>query len=470
MDSAEYLKSLDDGRVTYFEGKRVDNIVEHPILGKAANFLAKSYDDVQRIVAREGKSPFGFVPRSSRELRDFTRRQVELGMIFNVTYTSLQTLKTAASRLEALDPVYKQRIEAFSRHVVENDLRVTQCITDGKGDRSKSAKDQSDPDAYLRVVERRPDGVVIRGAKLHISLASYGHELLVIPTKAMKVGEEDYSIACAVPVNAPGVKIMNVSFSPRAEDDRSYPHSSQVHQYVEGFVVFDDVFVPNDRIFLNGEQQFAGVFAHSLGLWERLAGLTEMAEEAEELLGLAQLIAEANGIDKIAHVRIKISDLITYATLIRATVEAAIAQCEVNEAGEVFPNELFTNAGKFYAADNYHAMTKHLHDLGGGSVLTAPTPADFENEEFGPYAEKYMATRQGVTGAYRARLFNAIRDVTADTQGGWRKVTHIQSGGGLFAQRIVMRKHYPMDRAKARGLHAAGLHEEAEALLKPAAE
>lgn len=122
------------------------------------------------------------------------------------------------------------------------------------------------------------------------------------------------------------------------------------------------------------------------------------------------------------------------------------------------------------AADNYHAMTKHLHDLGGGSVLTAPTPADFENEEFGPYAEKYMATRQGVTGAYRARLFNAIRDVTADTQGGWRKVTHIQSGGGLFAQRIVMRKHYPMDRAKARGLHAAGLHEEAEALLKPAAE
>jgi 4-hydroxybutyryl-CoA dehydratase/vinylacetyl-CoA-Delta-isomerase len=457
MNGADYLKSLHDGRVLFFEGQEIGNIAEHPLLGKAARYIAGSFDDVEKIAKADGVSPFAFVPKSPEELLSFTNQQRELGMIFNVTYTSLQTLKTAASRLERLNPVYKARISDYCRYIVENDLRITQCITDAKGDRSKSAKEQSDPDAYLRVIERRPDGVVIRGAKLHISLAAFGHELLVIPTKAMKSGEGDYSIACAVPVNAPGVKIMNVSFSPRHADDRSFPHSSRVHQYVEGFVTFEDVFVPNDKVFLNGEHEFAGVFAHSLGLWERLAGLTALADEAEELLGLAQLIAEANGIDKIAHVRQKISDLITYATLIQATVEAAVAKCEYGEDGAVFPNELYTNAGKFYAAENMHQMVRHIHDIGGGAILTAPTPADFESNGFGYLAEKYMATMPGVSGVYRSKLFNAIRDLTADTQGGWRLVTHIQSGGGLFAQRIVMRKHYPMERAKKKALHAAGI-------------
>jgi 4-hydroxybutyryl-CoA dehydratase / vinylacetyl-CoA-Delta-isomerase len=461
MNSTEYLSSLNDGRATYFEGKKVHNITEHEILGKAARFMSESFDEVEELTRREGASPFSRVPKSPEELEAFTEVQRKLGMIFNVTYTSVQTLMTAAGRIAALNPAYRQRIADYCKYVVDNDLRVTQCITDAKGDRSKSPKDQTDPDAYLRVVERRKDGVVIRGAKLHISLASYGHELLVIPTKAMKEGEEAYSIACAVPVNAPGVKIMNVSFSPRHSDDRSFPFSSKVHQYVEGFVTFEDVFVPNERVFLDGEYKYAGVFAHSLGLWERQGGLNWMADEAEELLGLAQLIAEANGIDRIEHVRLKISDLISYATMIRATVEAAIAKCERNEDGAVFPNELFINAGKFYAASNLHEMTRHLHDIGGGGILTAPTPADFESNEFGHLAEKYMATKPGISGVYRSRLFNAIRDLTADTQGGWRLVTHIQSGGGLFAQRIVMRKHYPMERAKKRALHSAGIEKPA---------
>ena len=131
------------------------------------------------------------------------------------------------------------------------DVRIIECITDAKGDRSRPPGKQDDPDAYTRVVERRSDGVVIRGAKLHITGASMAHDLMVIPTKAMKPGEEAYAIGCAVPVNSPGVKIIDTTFAPRHPDMRTFPVSAKIHM-PEGFVILDNVFVPNERIFLDG--------------------------------------------------------------------------------------------------------------------------------------------------------------------------------------------------------------------------
>src|SRR5262249_2330733 len=237
------------------------------------------------------------------------------------------------------------------------------------------------------------------------------------------------------------------------------PISSKLHM-PEGFVIFDDVFVPNERIFLDGEVGQAAVFAHSLGLWERLGGLSAMAEEADQLVGFAQLIAEANGLAKESHVREKISEMIMHATLVRAALEAAIANCSVAPEG-AFPDELYTNAGKYHAAANYNAMVRHLHDISGGSVLTAPSPADFENEVTGPLVRKYMGTMNGVDGEYRASLFHAIRDLTADAYGGWKALANGQAGGGLYAQRIVTRRYYDLQSAQGKTLHVAGIKDKA---------
>jgi 4-hydroxybutyryl-CoA dehydratase/vinylacetyl-CoA-Delta-isomerase len=257
-------------------------------------------------------------------------------------------------------------------------------------------------------------------------------------------------------VNAKGVKVVNATFAPRHEDVRSFPMSSKVHM-PEGFVVFDDVFVPNEQIFLDGETGYAAVFAHSLGLWERLGGLSDMAEQADQLVGLAQLVAEANGLAGVSHVREKISEMIIHATLVRAGLEAALWNCEIAEDGTAFPNELYTNAAKYHAASSYNMMVRHLHDVAGGSILTAPAIADLENPETGPLVRKYMQTMKGIDGEYRLRLFHAIRDVTADAFGGWRMVTNVQAGGGLYAQRIVTRRHYDLESAKRKALHLAGL-------------
>lgn len=451
----QYKASLKDGRATYFEGRRVDDLLAEPLLAEAAEQVARTYDRFYR-GGPEARSPLMSVPHSAEELRAQIPILHEADIVANTTYQSLMTVLTAAGRIGAEHPEYAERMKRWVEDAQARDLRITECITDAKGDRSLPPGKQQDADAYTRVVDRRADGVVVRGAKLHITGASLSHELMTIPTKAMKPGEEDYAIAFAVPVGTPGVRVVNTTYAPRHEDRRTFPLSGHSHM-PEGFVVFDDVFVPRERIFLDGEVAHAAVFAHSLGLWERLGGLSFMADEADQLVGFAQLIAEANGLERTSHIRDKISEMILHATLIRAALEAAITHCSIGENGAAFPNELYTNAGKYQAASQYSLMVRHLQDIAGGSVLTAPSVADLENPEVGPLVRKYMATRPGVDGEYRTRLFHAIRDLTADALGGWRQVTNLQSGGGLHAQRIVTRRHYDLEGAKRRALAAAGL-------------
>jgi len=458
LTGEQYRGSLNDGRATYFEGERIDDLPGHPLLGQTVDATARGYD-VHYDPAPDARSPLLAVPQSADDLRAMIPLLHDAGMMAHVTSTSIQTLKTAAGRMEGVKPDYIDRMGVYIDEAQRRDVRITQCITDAKGNRSKKPSDQDDLDSYTRVVSRERDGVVIRGAKLHITGASFGHDLLTIPTKAMKPGEEDWAIGCVVPVNAEGVKIINTTYAPRHEDDRSFPVSGG-HHYPEGFVVFDDVFVPHERVFLDGETSYAAVFAHSLGLWERLGGLSAFVAEADQLVGLAQLVAEANGTAGISHVKEKISEMMIQATLIRASLEAAIENCNIGPEGAAFPNELYVNAGKFYGAANYNTMVRHLHDIAGGAVLTAPAPADFENEDVGDLVRKYMSTGRDVDGEYRARLMHAIRDLTADAYGGWKAVTNIQAGGGLYAQRIVTRRHYDLDAAKRSALAVAGLSED----------
>ena len=448
LTGAQYKESLSDGRATYFEGERVDDLPGHPLLGSAVDRIASDYDWLagQSI---DGQSPLNKVPQNPAELREMVDVVHHAGMMAHVTYTSIMTLSTAAGRIADAAPQYLEPISMFIKEAQERDIRITQCITDAKGDRSKPPLKQEDPDAYVHVVERRKDGVVIRGAKLHITGASFGHELMTIPTKAMKAGEEDYAIAAMIPVNSPGVKIVNTTYAPRHADVRDFPVSGKDH-YPEGFVIFEDVFVPHERIFLNGEVAQAAVFAHSLGLWERLGGLSGMADGADLLVGLAQLVAESNGLGGEGHIKEKISEMIIHATVVRACLEAALSHAEQGPLGAAFPNELYTNAGKYTGAANYNLMVRHLHDIAGGSVVTAPSIADLENPETGALIRKYMSTRSDVDGEYRTKLFHVIRDLTADSYGGWSAVTNIQAGGGLYAQRIVTRRHYDLAGAKAR--------------------
>jgi 4-hydroxybutyryl-CoA dehydratase/vinylacetyl-CoA-Delta-isomerase len=455
LTGRQYKESLKDGRKVYFEGRLIEDFGSEPALAIPLQAIADGYDKYYS--AEPGAvNPLTVAPRSAEELRDRIPVITEMDLLLNVTYQSLMTLLVAAGRLEDHAPEFIPRIKAYVEDARRRDIRITECITDAKGDRSLAPAKQSDPDAYVRVVGRRPDGVVIRGAKLHITAAAFGHDLLVMPTKSMKPGEEDYAIACAVPVGSPGVYVTNTTYHPRSGDPRDYPVSSRA-SVPDSVVIFDDVFVPTERVFLDGQAAYAAVFAHSLGLWERLGGVSFMVTQADELVGLASLIAEANGLTRVPHVREKIDEMMIHATLLRAGLEAALLHAHATPEGYYYPDDMYTNVAKYHGAANFATMVRHLHDIAGGAVVTAPSMSDFDNPELRPLLEKYMGTGPDISGEYRSKLFHAIRDLTADAFGGWHHVTNLQSGGGLFAQKLVTRKNYDIERARALALKAAGL-------------
>jgi 4-hydroxybutyryl-CoA dehydratase/vinylacetyl-CoA-Delta-isomerase len=450
----EYRASLDDGRRVFYDGQLVDDVVNHSKFRRAVASVAAGYGGGERSLNSEDAYKF---PRSADELRARMETMMRWEGSLLMTLESLLSLGTAASRM--LGPEYasyRERIDAFADLCKEQDRRCVPTITDAKGDRALTPTQQDDPDLYLRVVEQRDDGVVIRGAKLHITSAAITHELIVMPTKRMKPGEEQYAIACAVPMNAPGVTLMNTVALPPEEEFDYHPYSSR-SGLPEGFVVFDDVFVPNERVFLNGEVEHSATFAHAMGLWQRISGVAHMAKSADTLVGLARLLAEANNIQRIPHIREKIADMIVYATLLRAGLEAAIENSTITPEGFATPSELYANAAKYYGALHLNTMMTYVQDIAGGSLLTAPMPGDLENPETRAYIDKYMRTTPAITGEYRTRLFHAARDMTVTTGAGHHHVATLMGGGGLYAQKLVATMHYDMAHAKELALKATGL-------------
>ena len=456
MTGQQYRESIRDDRRVYYDGERVEDVTTHPRFKGSVDRIAAGYDAARQAGASRVAEAYE-PPRSSQELKARLEGLTQWDTSLITTLETLNALRTAAQRMNT--PEYSNRLEAYIDYCRVSDVRCVQTISDAKGHRALSPAKQDDPDVYTRVAEQQDDGVVLRGAKLHISAAAITHELVVMPTKMMRPGEEQWSIACAVPVNSPGVTILNTTVAPRPEELDEHPYS-QNRAMPEGFVVFEDVFVPNERIFLNGEVEHSATFAHSLGLWQRAGGIAHMAHNYDMLVGLARLVAEANGTERIAHIKDKIAEMVVHATMVRSGFEAAMANAKVTPEGLATPDELYTNAAKFFGAREFPRMLSLIHDIAGASLVTAPLPGDLDNPETRPFVEKYMRTMDDVSGEYRTRLFHAVRDITASDFGGWWQVAVSISGGGLYAQKLVTMKHYNMDSAKDQARKAAGLSED----------
>ena len=460
----EYVQSLRDGRVTYWDGERIDDITAHPRFATPIANTARDYDydDAARgpILAYEtdeGDQAHRIfqIPRTEEDLASRVNLlgNITIGTAVTGVFMALMSAKDAVAEVA---PQYAENIERMYRFCRDNDLRGAEVITDPKGDRKRRAHEQDDPDLYVRIVDKSKDGIVVRGAKLHISAASLIHELVVMPTKGMRPEEADYAVSFSIPVNAPGVKIINKSFAPPGELNAfDYPLSAR-HNCPEGFVIFDDVFVPWERVFLAGETQLASRLAQSLGLWERTGGVVEAVNQSRLFVGLAQLVSEMQGKETDAVVQSSIAELIAYAEMLRMSLDYACKNYETTPSGMVHPNILAINTAKYYYASNFHQMVRNVHDLGGGLVLTLPSENDLRSNETGHYMRKYLHTKESVDVETRMRIYNLIRDMTADSLGGWNFVVALQAGGGLTAQRLMMNRTYDMAGAKAKALAAAG--------------
>jgi 4-hydroxybutyryl-CoA dehydratase/vinylacetyl-CoA-Delta-isomerase len=406
----EYRASLRDGRAVWLDGARVPDVTADPLLVKSIDWVASTYD---RYVGKE--NPMFGIPRTEAELRD----QID------VLLESDRTAATTAGCM-ALQTLGGDAMRSYVARVIKGDLRVAAAVDD-------TAKPVS--------VMPHKDGVVLEGGKHHVVGAAVVHDLLVL------AGD----VAVAVPVGTPGVRVIAHTPAPRADDDRHFPYSRS-RTISEAIVVFDQVVVSGDRVF-----QDATAYGDTLQIWERARAVADQADRAELILGLAQTISEMNGIETVSHVRDKLSAIAVYAKMCRAGWESALANAKVTAGGMVCPDDSFLYATKAYGGHLYSEMTHYLHDVAGGAVITAPTIADLDNPEIGDALRKYMRTMEGVSGEDRTRIFHIIRDLFADTYGGWDKVTNQVVGGGMHHQRMATLDSYDLEPVKTRARAAAGI-------------
>lgn len=453
----EYVTDLKEiNPSVYFMGEEID-VTEHPVLRASLKATAQTYDlahDSNYTDLSTADSPligekvnrFNHIISSLDDLINrvqFLRTWQNLVGSCALRCTGCAALNGLYAATYDMDQRfgtgYHQRFLNFVKSVQKNDLYACSGMMDVKGDRKLGPSEQSDPDMFLRVVEERPDGVVVRGAKAHQSAACLAHEILVVPSRVLTEKDKSYAIAFAVANGTPGViHIMQHSMS----DSRALVAEDMDLGNVKygtsfggcSLMIFNDVFIPNERIFMKGEYEYSRIlmrnFACLARMWEGgcRPGLLDL------LLGAGQAIAEYNGIAKASHIQQKLTDIAYMAETIYGCTIGACQMGEASPSGVYFPHGMMCSVSKLQAIDAYYEASKLAVDLAGGLVMTLPSEKDFRHPELGAFLEKYLKGTAEVPTEHRIRMLRFIESLTS---GSVACALH-HGGGPIQAQRVTI--------------------------------
>jgi len=475
----DYIKSIKDDRVIYYLGERVKDVTKHPFMKICMDWMAMDYvlsNDPRYqsllVTKDEDGEPVPFILSAQRSREDLLRLREVVKLMARVSYgkpsgakfvgkDGLNSVTVVTPRVDKkFGTSYAKNVEAYRKYLQKNDLTLALAMTDVKGDRSlHPSKQQPHQDYYVRIVKETSDGIVVRGAKTHISQSPLCNEIIVVPCRAMREDDKDYAVSFGVPANAKGITFI----SPEAETREpgnffDYPIGSSVY-INDALIAFDDVFIPNERIFLKKEWEFAGDIAYMFGNFHRLSAETYKAAELEIFTGAAILMAEYNGLDKASHIQDKLSWLIQYSEAVEILGRAACEHCVSEPDSDlVYPNPMIANICKLFFADNWHQATKHLQDIAGGIVATVPSSKDFYNPATHDIMEKYFGGRNGIPTEHRLRLIKLIKDITSS----YEDVLTIHAEGSLAAQKLSIYGLADFERYKAAAKRAARIKDGTE--------
>ena len=361
-----------------------------------------------------------------------------------LSHDALNALFQATRRLDDTHGTDRhQRFLAYLHESQDKDWSHGIAMTDAKGDRSKRPGAQANPDVYVHVKERRPDGVVIRGTKAIVTGAPYMHELLVLPCRTMTPDDKDFAIACAVPIDAPGVTI--IARPAGRPGDTAAMYSARYGQ-TTGVVQFDDVFVPHERVFIDGEVAEASFMTTSYATHHRHSCIGARAGFGDLLIGAGALMIEANGLDpeRHAHVRDAMVDLIKIVEGFFACGVAASVYATKDPAGSVMPDTVFSNVGKLLLATQIYDMHRLAHYVSGGLIVALPGPDEDHNPETAASLSAVLAGRPDVPAAKRLEVARLMEDLTASYTGSWMSVISLHGGGSPEAMKREIWRNYPV--------------------------
>ncbi|MDD4859334.1 MAG: 4-hydroxyphenylacetate 3-hydroxylase N-terminal domain-containing protein [Dehalococcoidales bacterium] len=337
---------------------------------------------------------------------------------------------------------YNKRFMKWLEYFQTNDIVANCAQTDVKGDRSKRPHEQVDPDLYVRVVERKSDGVVVRGAKAHNTIAPYAQEIIVLPTRALTAEEKDWAIAFAIPADTEGIhQIVRLANIPqRVHLEAPIAHFGDA----ESLTVFDNVFVPWDRIFLNGETDMGGRLALQFAEYHRHSYTGCKPSITDIVLGMTSLVAEYNGVGKAQHIQHKLAHLIGVAELVTAAGIAASVTGKKTGSGTYIPNAIYVNVGRRLAGENIFHEYEILCDVAGGWYATLPFEEDWFNPETKGYLEKYTMRNPRISPENQHRLFRMISDMMTSHWFGVELGGQYHGGGSPIMETIGILRDYDL--------------------------
>ena len=456
MNGTQYVESLKKRKPRiFYRGKRLERPYDHPALIPHVRTAAMTYDlavggkhdDIMTATSSLDGSKISRFTHLFWSVDDLIRKIAMLRLVGRETGTCFQRcvgldgINAIWSITYEIDQAkgteYHRRFRKFLERLQREDLMSAGAMTDPKGDRSLPPWQQADPDLYVRIVGRRPDGIVIRGSKTHITGAANSHEILVMPTLGLPHEGSDYAVVCAVPIDAPGLTVV---FGRQTNDERKEEEGGFDCGTPFGVVggestlIFEDVFVPDERVFMAGEGEFAGALVDRFSAWHRANYGGCKGGNADVLLGATALLAEIHGTIKNGIVRDKLTEIVHLVETSFAGAIGSSALAKRLPAGNWLVDSLLANTVKQNVTRFVYQVARLTHDIAGGILSTLPSDADFRNEEIGGLLEKYFAGKQGFSTSDKRKLVRYIEGMTSVAS----LVEALHGAGSPQAQRIVM--------------------------------
>lgn len=481
MTGKEYIESLRKLKTrVYILGEKVENFVDHPLVRPSINSVAMTYDlafdpqyeDLMTATSNlTGKkvNRFCHLHQSTEDLVKKVKMQRLLGQktascfqrcvgmdAFNAIWST--TYETD----EKYGTKYHENFRKYLEYVQENDLTVDGAMTDPKGDRSLSPSQQSDPDMYVHIVEKREDGIVVRGAKAHQTGSINSHEHLIMPTVAMKEEDKAYAVSFAVPSDAEGVFMI---YGRQSCDTRKLEKNADIDLGNKNFggqealVVFDDVFVPWDKVFLCEEYDFSGMMVERFAGYHRQSYGGCKVGVGDVLIGAAAVAADYNGAAKASHVKDKLIEMTHLNETLYCCGIACSAEGSRTAAGNYYIDNLLANVCKQNVTRFPYEIVRLAEDIAGGLMVTMPSQADFESPEIGEYCNKYFQGKANVSTENRMRILRFIENMCLGSSAVGYRTESMHGAGSPQAQRIMIARQGNLESKKELAKKIAGIKE-----------
>ena len=454
ISGEDYIKSLRGrGLKIFLLGELVQEPVDHPLIRPSINALARTYDlALEQPELATVLSPFTgaitnrflHIAMSAQEVAMQGMMQRRLGQLTGTCFqrcVGMDAINALYSTTYEIDEKhgtpYHTRLKAFIADMQRGNYVIGGAMTDVKGDRSKGPAEQVDPDLFVHVTRRTSEGVYIRGAKAHQTGCINSHWLIVMPTQRLSLDEADYAIVGAVPVQAEGITYIygRQSCDTRSLEGGTLDTGNAQYAGQEALIIFDDVFIPNELIFMNGETEFAPMLVERFSSFHRRSYVCKSGV-GDVLIGAAATIAEYHGVEKTSHVRDKLVEMTFLNETIYATGMASSYESQATRSGAYLCNDLLANVCKHHVTRIPFEMGRLAQDLAGGLMVTLPSEADFRHPESGPLLDKYLKARPDVPTEHRLRILRLIENMTLGRNAVGYLTESVHGAGSPQAQRI----------------------------------